>query len=157
MTVYACLPTIVPGRDQYASCSHLLFVLLLTICGSENALQSGGTHRYVQAAYPFYAARKSISSPLRPRSPTRLLPQGREKLDDHTKSPSFVFVLLLLLTMQHSCFTGLAEIFRPGLISHPTHELEPSEHRLSQEVLEFLIDHDDWFMLDAPPPPPATC
>ena len=56
--------------------------------------------------------------------------------------------------MQHSCFTGLAEIFRPGLISHPTHELEPSEHRLSQEVLEFLIDHDDWFMLDAPPPPP---
>ena len=55
--------------------------------------------------------------------------------------------------MQPSCFTGLAEIFRPGLMSHPTHELEPSEHRLSQEVLEFLIDHHEWFMLNTPPLP----
>jgi hypothetical protein len=38
-------------------------------------------------------------------------------------------------------------------MSHPTHELEPSEHRLSQDVLEFLIAHQDWFMLDTPPPP----
>ena len=38
-------------------------------------------------------------------------------------------------------------------MSHPTHELEPSEHRLSQDVLEFLIEHQDWFMLDTPPPP----
>jgi hypothetical protein len=38
-------------------------------------------------------------------------------------------------------------------MSHPTHELSPSEHRLSQEVLEFLIAHQDWFMLDTPPPP----
>jgi hypothetical protein len=44
-------------------------------------------------------------------------------------------------------------IFRPGLMSHPTHELSPTEHRLSQEVLEFLIAHQDWFMLDTPPPP----
>lgn len=48
---------------------------------------------------------------------------------------------------------NLAVIFRPGLMSHPTHELSPSEHRLSQEVLEFLIAHQDWFMLDTPPPP----
>jgi hypothetical protein len=48
----------------------------------------------------------------------------------------------------------LAVIFRPGLISHPTHEMEPKEHQLSQSVLEFLIEHQDWFMLDIPPPPP---
>ena len=38
-------------------------------------------------------------------------------------------------------------------MSHPSHELSPKEHQLSQEVLEFLIAHQDWFMLDIPPPP----
>jgi hypothetical protein len=38
-------------------------------------------------------------------------------------------------------------------MSHPSHELSPAEHRLSQDVLEFLIEHQDWFMLDTPPPP----
>ncbi|KAI5122935.1 hypothetical protein M0805_007613 [Coniferiporia weirii] len=50
--------------------------------------------------------------------------------------------------------TNLAVIFRPGLINHPQHELSTKEHQLSQEVLEFLILHQDWFMLDVPPPPP---
>ncbi|TFY51896.1 hypothetical protein EVG20_g10789 [Dentipellis fragilis] len=50
----------------------------------------------------------------------------------------------------------LAVIFRPGIMSHPDHELSPKEHQLSQEVLEFLIAHQDWFMLDIPPPPPAS-
>ncbi|KAK7032254.1 GTPase activating protein (GAP) for Rho1p [Paramarasmius palmivorus] len=50
--------------------------------------------------------------------------------------------------------TNLAVIFRPGLISHPQHEMTPSEHALSQRVLEFLIAQQDWFMLDIPPPPP---
>jgi len=49
--------------------------------------------------------------------------------------------------------TNLAVIFRPGLISHPKHEMLPGEHALSQEVLEFLIAQQDWFMLDIPPPP----
>ncbi|TDL25720.1 Rho GTPase activation protein [Rickenella mellea] len=49
--------------------------------------------------------------------------------------------------------TNLAVIFRPGLISHPDHEMSPKEHELSQRVLEFLIAHQDWFMLDIPPPP----
>ncbi|KDQ19367.1 hypothetical protein BOTBODRAFT_27950 [Botryobasidium botryosum FD-172 SS1] len=49
--------------------------------------------------------------------------------------------------------TNLAVIFRPGLISHPKHEMMPAEHALSQEVLEFLIAQQDWFMLDIPPPP----
>ncbi|THV07248.1 Rho GTPase activation protein [Dendrothele bispora CBS 962.96] len=50
--------------------------------------------------------------------------------------------------------TNLAVIFRPGLISHPRHEMSPTEHALSQRVLEFLIAQQDWFMLDIPPPPP---
>ncbi|KAL4072736.1 Rho GTPase activation protein [Scleroderma yunnanense] len=49
--------------------------------------------------------------------------------------------------------TNLAVIFRPGLISHPNHELSPNEHHLSQQVLEFLIEHQDWFLFDIPPPP----
>jgi len=48
---------------------------------------------------------------------------------------------------------NLAVIFRPGLISHPNHEMSPPEHQLSQQVLEFLIAHQDWFMLEVPPPP----
>ncbi|KAG9315038.1 Rho GTPase activation protein [Chiua virens] len=48
---------------------------------------------------------------------------------------------------------NLAVIFRPGLISHPNHELSPGEHQLSQRVLEFLIDQQDCFLLDIPPPP----
>lgn len=31
--------------------------------------------------------------------------------------------------------------------------MSPQEHQLSQSVLEFLIAHQDWFMLDIPPPP----
>lgn len=46
----------------------------------------------------------------------------------------------------------LAVIFRPALLSHPSHELSPPEHQLSQDVLEFLIEHQDWFMLDIAPP-----
>ncbi|KAK7690455.1 hypothetical protein QCA50_005553 [Cerrena zonata] len=48
---------------------------------------------------------------------------------------------------------NLAVIFRPALLSHPSHELSPKEHQLSQDVLEFLIHHQDWFMLDIPPAP----
>ncbi|KAG9050182.1 hypothetical protein FS837_007080 [Tulasnella sp. UAMH 9824] len=47
---------------------------------------------------------------------------------------------------------NLATIFRPGIINHPTQELAPAEHKLSQEVLEFLIAHQDWFMMDVTPP-----
>jgi hypothetical protein len=51
------------------------------------------------------------------------------------------------------CLTDLAVIFRPGIISHPDHEMLPREHDLSQRVLEFLIAQQDWFMLEIPPPP----
>ncbi|CAE6425312.1 unnamed protein product [Rhizoctonia solani] len=46
--------------------------------------------------------------------------------------------------------SNLAVIFRPGIISLPAHEMKPSEHALSQEVLVFLIEHQDHFMLDPP-------
>ncbi|PPR00791.1 hypothetical protein CVT24_000756 [Panaeolus cyanescens] len=49
--------------------------------------------------------------------------------------------------------TNLAVIFRPGIISHPQHEMLPPEHGLSQRVLEFLIAQQDWFMLEMAPPP----
>ncbi|KAG9119823.1 hypothetical protein FRC07_004953 [Ceratobasidium sp. 392] len=46
--------------------------------------------------------------------------------------------------------SNLAVIFRPGIISHPAHEMQPQEHALSQQVLVFLIQHQDHFMLDPP-------
>ncbi|KAK7033350.1 Rho GTPase activator [Favolaschia claudopus] len=70
-----------------------------------------------------------------------------------------LYVLDLLSVFARKCdknlmtATNLAVIFRPGLISHPSHEMSPTEHDLSQRVLEFLIAQQDWFMLDIPPPP----
>lgn len=37
----------------------------------------------------------------------------------------------------------LALIFQPGVLSHPDHAMRPREHVLSQQVLEFLISHQD--------------
>ena len=42
---------------------------------------------------------------------------------------------------------NLAAIFQPGLISHPSHEMAPLAYRLSQDVLIFLINHQDHFLL----------
>jgi hypothetical protein len=66
-----------------------------------------------------------------------------------TRSP---FAIDLSLSSSFSR-ADLAVIFRPGLISHPNHEMSPGEHALSQRVLEFLIAQQDWFLLDIPPPP----
>ena len=43
--------------------------------------------------------------------------------------------------------SNLAAIFQPGLISHPNHDMAPGEYKLSQEVLVFLITHQDHFLL----------
>ncbi|KAG6862502.1 hypothetical protein C0995_000050 [Termitomyces sp. Mi166 len=70
-----------------------------------------------------------------------------------------LYVLDLLSVFAHKSdrnlmtASNLAVIFRPGLISHPHHEMSPKEFELSQSVLEFLIAHQDHFMLDIPPPP----
>jgi len=41
---------------------------------------------------------------------------------------------------------NLAAIFQPGLISHPDHDMNPQEYKVSQEVLIFLIEHQDRFL-----------
>lgn len=41
---------------------------------------------------------------------------------------------------------NLAAIFQPGLISHPDHNMNPQEYKVSQEVLIFLIEHQDRFL-----------
>ena len=45
------------------------------------------------------------------------------------------------------CNADLAVIFQPGIISHTEHQMRPAEHTLSQAVLEFLIEHQDHFLL----------
>ncbi|KIW93129.1 uncharacterized protein Z519_05734 [Cladophialophora bantiana CBS 173.52] len=42
---------------------------------------------------------------------------------------------------------NLAAIFQPGIISHPSHDMSPMEYRLSQEVLIFLIENQDNFLI----------
>jgi len=42
---------------------------------------------------------------------------------------------------------NLAAIFQPGMLSHPSHDMRPSEYRLSQDVLIFLIENQDNFLI----------
>lgn len=42
---------------------------------------------------------------------------------------------------------NLAAIFQPGILSHPTHDMAPPEYRLSQDVLIFLIENQDNFLI----------
>lgn len=42
---------------------------------------------------------------------------------------------------------NLAAIFQPGILSHPTHDMAPKEYRLSQDVLIFLIENQDNFLI----------
>ncbi|KAL8966651.1 MAG: hypothetical protein Q9197_005866 [Variospora fuerteventurae] len=42
---------------------------------------------------------------------------------------------------------NLSAIFQPGLLSHPSHDMEPKEYRLSQDVLIFLIENQDSFLV----------
>lgn len=41
----------------------------------------------------------------------------------------------------------LAAIFQPALLSHPEHCLSPNEQQLSQNVLIFLIENQDHFLI----------
>jgi GTPase-activating protein SAC7 len=45
---------------------------------------------------------------------------------------------------------NLAAIFQPGILSHPTHDMAPQEYRLSQDVLIFLIENQDHFLIGMP-------
>lgn len=42
---------------------------------------------------------------------------------------------------------NLAAIFQPGMLSHPQHDMAPEEYRLSQDVLVFLIENQDHFLI----------
>lgn len=42
---------------------------------------------------------------------------------------------------------NLAAIFQPGILSHPSHDMAPAEYRLSQDVLIFLIENQDHFLI----------
>ena len=42
---------------------------------------------------------------------------------------------------------NLAAIFQPGMLSHPSHDMKPDEYRLSQDVLVFLIENQDHFLI----------
>src|SRR6266404_3908355 len=105
---------------------------------SEKAIQSRSCHRDIQAPHPLDAPRKPISPTLRPRPPLLFFPQIRQKPDDR---PKYVHSLLDCFLSRYDTLVDLATIFCPGLLSHPSHGLSPTEHKLSQDVLEFLITH----------------
>jgi GTPase-activating protein SAC7 len=42
---------------------------------------------------------------------------------------------------------NLSAIFQPGLLSHPDHDMSVQDYRLSQDVLIFLIDNQDSFLI----------
>ncbi|KAF8418956.1 hypothetical protein EV426DRAFT_299673 [Tirmania nivea] len=42
---------------------------------------------------------------------------------------------------------NLSAIFQPGLISHPSHDMSPEDYRISQDVLVFLIQNQDHFLM----------
>ncbi|SMR42166.1 unnamed protein product [Zymoseptoria tritici ST99CH_1E4] len=42
---------------------------------------------------------------------------------------------------------NLAAIFQPGILNHPQHGMAPEEYRLSQDVLIFLIENQDSFLI----------
>jgi GTPase-activating protein SAC7 len=43
--------------------------------------------------------------------------------------------------------SNLSAIFQPGLLSHPNHDMAPHEYLLSQNVLIFLIENQDHFLI----------
>lgn len=49
--------------------------------------------------------------------------------------------------MNRMTAANLAAIFQPGILSHPEHDMAPQEYRLSQDVLIFLIENQDHFLI----------
>ncbi|KAE8271923.1 hypothetical protein A4X09_0g393 [Tilletia walkeri] len=52
--------------------------------------------------------------------------------------------------------SNLAVIFQPGIFSHPSHLQNPTEHKIAVEALEFMITHQDHFVLGLSRPPPPN-
>ena len=45
---------------------------------------------------------------------------------------------------------NLASIFQPGMLNHPDHVMRPSEYALNQDVVVFLIQQQDHFLVGMP-------
>jgi len=119
---------------------------------SKRALQPRRSDYDIQTINTTDASSQPISPTLCPWPLISICAKKRQKPDDRNKCVFILWSATCFFTVSIS--VDLAVIFRPGLISHPRHEMSPTEHALSQRVLEFLIAQQDWFMLDIPPPPP---
>lgn len=69
-----------------------------------------------------------------------------EKLPILSKQLLFYILDLLAMVQNHSgenlmSSRNLAAIFQPSILSHPSHDLDPTEYALSQFVVEFLIQY----------------
>jgi len=67
-----------------------------------------------------------------------------------------LYILDLLAVFASKCEVNrmtapnLSAIFQPGILRHPDHDMVPSEYRLSQDVVIFLIEHQDNFVIGLP-------
>lgn len=52
--------------------------------------------------------------------------------------------------------SNLSAIFQPCLLTHPQHDMAPDEYRLNQNVLVFLIENQDHFLMGLPSTPKAA-
>ncbi|KAJ5718865.1 uncharacterized protein N7483_009947 [Penicillium malachiteum] len=79
---------------------------------------------------------------------------------DHAKAVSTYQHLILLLYIldllavfaskseqNRMTSANLSAIFQPGMLSHPQHDMSPEEYKLSQDVLIFLIENQDHFLV----------
>lgn len=67
-----------------------------------------------------------------------------DSLPDLSKQLLFYILDLLAMVQNHSDENlmpsrNLAAIFQPSILSHPNHDMDPTEYLLSQHVVEFLI------------------
>lgn len=64
----------------------------------------------------------------------------------------FYLLDLLALFSRYAKFTkmnsmSLASVFTPGILLNPDHAMNPSQYKLSQRVVQFLIEHQEHFHL----------
>lgn len=64
----------------------------------------------------------------------------------------FYLLDLLALFSRYAKYTkmnsmSLASVFTPGILLNPEHAMNPSQYKLSQRVVQFLIEHQEHFHL----------
>jgi hypothetical protein len=64
----------------------------------------------------------------------------------------FYLLDLLSLFSHHAKYTkmnsaSLASVFTPGILLNPEYVMDPSHYRTSQRVVQFLIEHQEYFHL----------